>query len=164
MLRETHKVVYWVPDEGWHLARGILDALNPRRNGAPRSAATHESRHRKALARWLSGQMLSWPIVVLVCGGSAVLTDAQLAKAQALQRDCELGVCVCAALSEQERKAHRARKKSAKVLKKPCPLISERLLATGFMVEYYHRGIEPTLARRARGSGPRRSRRGTRSR
>ena len=91
--------------------------------------------------------MLSWPIVVLVCGGSAVLTDAQLAKAQALQQDCGLGVCVCAAVSKQERKAHRARKQSAKALKKPCPLISERLLATGFMVEYYHRGIEPTLAR-----------------
>eukprot|EP01043_Picozoa_sp_COSAG02_P067464 COSAG02_NODE_10850_length_1846_cov_1.447624_4_plen_56_part_00 len=43
--------------------------------------------------------------------------------------------CVAMIRSEQERKAHRARKKSAKMLKKPCPLISERLLATGFMVE-----------------------------
>ena len=43
MLRETHKVVYWVPDEGWHLARGILDALNPRRHArepAPQGAGS----------------------------------------------------------------------------------------------------------------------------
>ena len=65
--------------------------------------------------------MLSWPIVVLVCGGSAVLTEAQLAKAQALQQYCELGVCVCAALSEQEKKATRAKMKPAKTLKRSIP-------------------------------------------
>ena len=72
----------------------------------------------------------------------------RLKQAQALQQDCGLGVCVCAAVPEQEKKAHRPKKKSAsRTRKKPCPLISERLLAAGWMVEYYHRGIEPTLAR-----------------
>ena len=134
LMASTHKVVYWVPDAGWHLARGILDELYPQRNGVARSNGTAESRNRKVLSEKLSGETISWPIAVVVCGGGAVLTEAQLAKAQALQRDCDLGVCVCAVFTDTQQGTKNKSKKQARK-KRPCPSASNLHLDS--MLRYY---------------------------
>ena len=99
--RDSHTVVALVPDAGWNLARDVLDAVAPQKNGCPRSSSTAETRHRGALK--LKKAPAGKPVLVVIaaCGG---VTPAQQKKAEALHTVCGVSVVVCGEPASPKRK------------------------------------------------------------
>lgn len=84
----------WVPGDGFHLARDVLDRLDPLKNGCPRSSNTSEAQHRKALDKQVNKGLQSCPVLIIVAALKP-LGKNDYRKVLKLHGDCGIAVAVC---------------------------------------------------------------------